>query len=462
VKRLRFDLLIGVVLLFGIPSAVLWVQALRSGLSVPQLLRQILHRAEQKTAAPEASGGASVDGPPMPLFETVAIGSPFKEPPRIAFVTICDLDKDGRADVLACDDIANRIVWLRQTAPRKFREIAIPVNVPAPAHVTPCDIDRDGDLDLLVACMGMLFPNNDRIGSVVILENDGKQDFIAHRVVEHIARVTDVRPADFDADGDVDLVAGQFGYDDGEIRWLENHGDWRFESHILLRLSGTIHTPVADMDGDGDPDFVALVSQEWEEVYLFENVGGAFKTHLIYGSPNQDYGSSGIDLVDFDGDGDLDVLYTNGDAFDYIPPRPRPWHGVQWLENTGDSFRFTFHRLGDVPGAAVARTGDFDGDGDVDVLVCSAYNYWERPDAWSMFLFENVGSGRFVRHGVAKSPTHLIAMAVGDVDGDGRLDAVTGGMHVYPPYDRMARITVWYNRGGRSGAAAKLEKPSRR
>ena len=32
----------------------------------------------------------------------------------------------------------------------------------------------------------------------------------------------------------------------------------------------------------------------------------------------------------------MDILYTNGDAFDYIPPGPRPWHGVQWLENKGN------------------------------------------------------------------------------------------------------------------------------
>ena len=67
---------------------------------------------------------------------------------------------------------------------------------------------------------------------------------------------------------------------------------------------------------------MALVSQEWEEIYVFENDGhAAFKPGMIYGSTNEDFGSSGISLVDMDLDGDLDVLYTNGDAFDYIPAR---------------------------------------------------------------------------------------------------------------------------------------------
>ena len=66
-----------------------------------------------------------------------------------------------------------------------------------------------------------------------------------------MARVTDIQPGDFDGDGDVDLAVGQFGYDQGEIRWMENQGELRFESHQLLSLPGTIHVPVADMDGDG-------------------------------------------------------------------------------------------------------------------------------------------------------------------------------------------------------------------
>ena len=41
-------------------------------------------------------------------------------------------------------------------------------------------------------------------------------------------------------------------------------------------------------------------------------------------------------LVDMDRDGDPDILYANGDAFEYAPPNSRPWQGVQWLENRGD------------------------------------------------------------------------------------------------------------------------------
>jgi hypothetical protein len=266
--------------------------------------------------------------------------------------------------------------------------------------------------------------------------------------VDRVARVTDVRGGDLDGDGDLDLAVGQFGYDDGEIRWMENLGGWRFKSHILLSLSGTIHTPVSDMDGDGDLDIVALVSQEWEEVYIFRNDGGGrFTPQLIYGSTNEDFGSSGISLADLDQDGDQDVLYTNGDAFDYVPPGPRPWHGVQWLENLG-GLEFRYHRLGDFAGAYSPQAADMDGDGDLDVIAVSGFNDWKSPRARSLVLFENRGNGSFQRRDLASSPTHLLVVDAADMDQDGRPDLVTGGMYTYPPYDRTSRVTLWLNRWG--------------
>jgi len=113
-------------------------------------------------------------------------------------------------------------------------------------------------------------------------------------------------------------------------------------------------------------------------------------------SSNEDYGSSGISLVDLDADGDSDLLYTSGDAFDYIPhtASPRPWHGIQWLENLGD-LKFQSHRISNLPGSFSPMTADVDGDGDLDVV------------------------------------------AVG-----GEL----GELYAYPHFSRMSRVTQWHNR----------------
>src|ERR1051326_481017 len=274
-------------------------------------------------------------------FRPERIGSEIVGKPWIAQVTAVDLDRDGLVDVLACEAQKNQVLWFRQTSPGRFEERVICSDVEAPVHVSAMDIDGDGDLDLLVASMGQVFPNNDKIGSVVILENDGQQHFTKHVIVDHVARVTDVRAGDFNGDGKLDLAVAQFGYFQGEIRWMENLGGWQFRSHNLLNLSGTINVCVADMNGDGKLDITAVVSQQWEEIHLFTNDGtGNFVDKVIYGATNQDFGSSGISLCDLNRDGRPDILYTNGDGFDYAEPGARPWHGVQWLEHLGEGFFF--------------------------------------------------------------------------------------------------------------------------
>jgi hypothetical protein len=376
-------------------------------------------------------------------FTAEAIGATFQDKPWISHVNLADLDRDGRSDVLACDDKLRAVVWLRQVAPGKFEETNLATDVPAPVHVEAADIDGDGDLDLLVACMGEVFPNDDKIGSVVILENDGRQNFTRHVVAEHIARVTDVRAGDFNGDGRLDLAVAQFGYAQGEIRWLENQGNWQFTSHNLLHLSGAINVCVADMNGDGTLDIVAVVSQQWEEIHLFKNDGrGQFTDKILFGSTNEDYGSSGISLCDLNQDGRPDILYTNGDGFAYADPGVRPWHGVQWLENLEDG-RFKFHRIANLPGAYSPVGVDLDRNGTMDIVCSSGFNDWKKPKAAALIAFLNDGKMNFAAHVLAYEPIQLVSCAAGDLDGSGRPAIVTGGFYSYPPFDRMSRITLW-------------------
>src|SRR5262245_49553507 len=216
-------------------------------------------------------------GPPSDRFPPTAIGEPLRAPerPQIANVQIVDLDGDGLSDVLVCDAARNRVSWIRQSPRGTFTEEVL-AEIPAPAHVEAIDLDRDGDLDLVVASLGVLFPDNRRIGSVVVLEQrDAQRDtqnvpgahrFVPHVVAEGLARVADVRAGDLDGDGDLDLAVAAFGYDQGETMWLEQTGRWQFTPHVLQRLSGAVNAIVVDISGDGVPDVVALVSQEWEEV----------------------------------------------------------------------------------------------------------------------------------------------------------------------------------------------------
>jgi hypothetical protein len=389
-------------------------------------------------------GGVASD-----LFGPRAIGQPIQdnEKPQVSNVGVVDLDGDGLLDVLVCDAQRNQVAWIRQYPKEVYTERVLTSDILAPGHVETFDFDLDGDQDLLIAGLGALFPSNLSIGSVTILEQTGESLFVRHTVAEGLPRVADVRAGDLDGDGDPDLAVAAFGYDHGQTLWLEQVAPWAFEPHVLQRLSGAINALVVDITGDGRLDIVTLVSQEWEQIWVFTNGGGGvFTERLLWGSSNSDFGSSWLTLADLDRDRDQDILFSNGDAFDYAPTNSRPWHGVQWLENQGD-LKFDAHRIGELSGASSPQAADLDRDGDMDVALVSAYNRWEAPTARSLVWLENNGRQQFSMRPVASSPTHLITLAIGDLDGDGRPDLVTGGMHISGPYDRMSRVTLWSNRG---------------
>ena len=371
------------------------------------------------------------------------IGGPFEGKPWITHLRVVDLDADGMKDILACEGLTHRVFWLRQVEKNRFEEISISTEIRGPARVEAVDMDFDGDLDLLVAGMGVIFPNNEPIGSIVILENLGDTSFRHRVIVENIARANDVQAADLDGDGDLDLAVAQFGYYQGEVRMMRQTSPWEFESEILSDLEGAVNVCIADFDGNDTLDIAALISQDYEEIHIFSNDGQAnFETKVVYGSTNADYGSSGIYLADFNKDGRVDILYANGDGFDLVKPGPRPWHGMQWLENEG-SFSFKYHRMGDLPGAYSPVAADVDGDGDIDAIATSCFADWADPKAVSLALFRNEGGNVFVKEILAYSPTHLLPLDVSDLDEDGKIELVTGGFHAYPHYNAMSRIVVW-------------------
>ena len=141
------------------------------------------------------------------FWQPAPIGDPpaAREQPQIANVSIADLDQDGLLDVLVCDAGRRRLSWIRQSPKDVYTEQVL-AEVRAPGHVEATDVDGDGDLDLLVADLGELFPSNQRIGSVIVLENAGGGRFVRHVAVEGLPRVADVRAGDLDGDGDQDLA----------------------------------------------------------------------------------------------------------------------------------------------------------------------------------------------------------------------------------------------------------------
>ena len=397
-KRLRNLVMVLVILLIiiGLPWIFLKIQSSNSGLTVGEVLQRKLGNSEANTDPSTMELADAPSGEKLDFLDPVSIGFPFSDPPMISHLVADDLDGDGLLDVLVCDAKDNFVSWIRQAPDGSFTERVLASDLIAPAHVEAIDFEGDGDKDLMVAVLGLLYPSNDRIGSVVVLENDGEFNFRPHTIISHIARVSDVRAGDLDGDGDMDLAVAQFGYDDGETRWMENLGNWEFRTHMLQNLSGPINVELTDIDGARDLDIFSLVSQEWGEIYCYSKDGrGEFRMKLVWGSDNEDFGSSGISLDDVNQDGLVDILYANGDAFDYIPPQGRPWHGLQWLENKG-GLVFEFHRVATLVGAYSLKATDIDNDGDKDLFAVSAFNLWEDLSAQSFIWLENTGEMNFI------------------------------------------------------------------
>lgn len=415
-------------------------------IQVEQILRYYV------TQSPAEVPDVVPDYHPSPIAFTGAVlgtppsADPGVEPPIIGHLNIGDLDQNGYPDVLVSDIRANALTWIALNRQGRWAEAPL-AQVTAPARTEVVDLNGDGHLDVVVGSVGSMQPTDDLIGAVVICLGDGRGSFTPRTVLRDVVRVSDVRPVDMDGDGDLDILFAAWGlYKTGRIGWLEQDDQGGYTLHTIYTRNGISHCPVIDLNDDGKPDFMALISQQHEEILAFINQGGGnFESQIVYKGPHPMFGLSNIGLVDLDQDGDLDALFTSGDALD-TEPYSKPWHAVHWLENQGGS-KFVHHEIERFSGAYSVVSGDLDGDRDLDLVVTSMMNRWTEPERQSIIWLENDGNQSFTPHALSPSPTWLVVADLGDLDRDGDLDIIAGGMYLVEPYYRVGRITVWANMG---------------
>jgi VCBS repeat protein len=368
--------------------------------------------------------------------------------PAVSNVQLADFDGDGKLDVIGTEMFQGTVFWGHLEPQSALKVIA---DIPHPDHVTFTDVDGDGLKDLLIADLGQFLPGDHTDGAMIWMRALGGGKFGGFWA-DGLPRVADVEAGDFNGDGKTDLAVAAFGWrTTGHIAILENQssssGQPSFTPHIIDPRPGAIHIVPIDLNKDGKLDFIALLSQQYETVVAYINSGKAdfsFIPRVLYEAPHPNWGSTGIQVVDLDKDGDPDVLFTHGDTMD--DALVKPYHGIQWLENTGGDGSFSAHDVTQMPSVHRAMAADLDGDGDLDIVASALLPGASNADDSTLpalVWLEQTKSGVFVRHTIEMGFPRHATLDVADVDADGDIDIVTGTFS--PDKPTKSWVQVWLN-----------------
>ncbi len=356
-------------------------------------------------------------------------------------VALADIDGDGRVDLLFANGgnysepgapELNRVFLNRtENGVLRFEERTEEVLGPTGdiARVIQVrDVDGDGNIDIFV---GTTFQSQSRL---YLGRGRGRFDEATKTHLPQMPlSVGDLEIGDVDSDADLDVVLADWGPGDnmtnagGRTRLWLNDGSGRFEDHTaermpeaLIRFSWDLN--LVDVDNDADLDLVVSCKRCGGGTLFRNDGGGRFQED--YRAIPQYTNNYAFEPMDVNGDGFLDLVTVNDGAIVDGESVSRREH--VFVNDGKGSFRDRTPELwpdsenvGEDDNAVAFL--DADSDGDPDFLVGSLTG----PDR----LLTNDGKGRFTAAtGVfdGEETPGTLAIAIADLDGDGRLDVVQG------------------------------------
>ena len=321
-----------------------------------------------------------------------------------------DIDDDGDVDIYVTN--YGRNVLYRNDGDGTFTDISVRSGVDLEGWSSGAsfgDYDRDGDLDLYVArylnfTPGVAPPRGGMWKGTLVFagpmglegaadalyRNDGRGRFVdvsrqTGVAVEQPQYGLGVLFADYDGDGDADILVAN---DSAPNFLFENQGDGTFvdvglRAGVAFGGEGIVQASMGiaygDYDGDGWMDFL-LTHFEDDYNTLYHNRGdGSFAVASAEAGlyePSLSRLSFGTCFLDYDNDGDQDLVVANG----HVYPQMKHVQAGKYAEpnqlfvNLGreDGYRFVDSPAGDLDVPNVSRgvsKGDIDNDGDVDLLI---------------------------------------------------------------------------------------------